>query len=79
VPNQVVLPVAAPPFIGLDGQVSPADEDEDGADLVRIITGRHHRHLLWVDEHLAHLSSHAQGIADPARHVAEQRRVPWWR
>jgi hypothetical protein len=32
-----------------------------------------------VHEHLQHLSAHAQAIADPASHVAEQRRLPWWR
>jgi hypothetical protein len=46
---------------------------------VRIITTRHHPHLLWVHEHLQHLSSHAGGITGPASHVAEQRRQPWWR
>ena len=56
---------------GLDGA--------DGADLVRVITTPHHPHLLWVAEHLQHLSSHAHAITDPASHVAEQRRLPWWR
>jgi hypothetical protein len=54
-------------------------DGDDGTDLVRIITGRHHPHLLWVQEHLQHLSSHAQAITGPATHVAEQRRQPWWR
>jgi uncharacterized membrane protein YccC len=53
--------------------------DADGMDLVRVITTPHHPHLLWVHEHLQHLSSHAGVIADPASHVAEQRRLPWWR
>jgi hypothetical protein len=51
----------------------------DGTDLVRIITEPHHPHLLWVNEHLQQLSSHAQAITEPAAHVAEQRRLPWWR
>ncbi len=54
-------------------------EEGDGTDLLRVITAPHHPHLLWVAEHLQHLSSHAQAIADPAAHVAEQRRLPWWR
>jgi uncharacterized membrane protein YccC len=89
-PHQVLLPVAVPAFVGLDGTpngsgeaggASVAGESSGGGDggMVRIITGRHHPHLLWVHEHLQHLSSHAQGIANPATHVAEQRRVPWWR
>ena len=51
----------------------------DAADLVRVITAPHHPQLLWVEEHLQHLSSHAQAITGPALHVAEQRRLPWWR
>ena len=54
-------------------------EDGDGTDLVRVLTAPHHPHLLWVAEHLQHLSSHAYVITDPASHVAEQRRQPWWR
>ena len=56
---------------GIDGQ--------DGTDFVRIITSHRHPHLLWVAEHLQHLSSHADVITGPASHVAEQRRQPWWR
>ena len=56
-----------------------ADGLEEAVDLVRVITTPHHPHLLWVHEHLQHLSSHARVIASPASHVAEQRRVPWWR
>jgi uncharacterized membrane protein YccC len=54
-------------------------EEDDGTDLVRVITAPHHPHLLWVAEHLQHLSWHAHAITDPASHVAEQRRLPWWR
>ncbi len=59
---------------GPDGTV-----EDDGTDLVRIITTRYHPQLLWVHEHLQHLSSHAEAITGPATHVAEQRRQPWWR
>jgi uncharacterized membrane protein YccC len=58
---------------GLDGRLT------GGTDVVRVITTPHHPHLLWVHEHLQHLSSHAGVITDPASHVAEQRRLPWWR
>jgi uncharacterized membrane protein YccC len=63
------------------GATGDADglEEDDGTDLVRVITAPHHPHLLWVAEHLQHLNSHAQAITDPASHVAEQRRLPWWR
>jgi hypothetical protein len=56
-----------------------ADGLEEAGDLVRVVTTPHHPHLLWVHEHLQHLSSHVRAIAEPAAHVAEQRRLPWWR
>ena len=59
-------------------EADPASEP-GGVDLMRMITGPHHPHLLWVHEHLQHLSSHAQAITGPAVRVAEQRRLPWWR
>jgi uncharacterized membrane protein YccC len=55
------------------------DDAAGHPDLVRVVTEPHHPHLLWVHEHLQHLSSHAPAIAEPASHVAEQRRVAWWR
>jgi len=94
VAGQVLLPVKVPSFAGLNasGPARSADSevtvvsgagDADGLErdrgLVRVITTPHHPHLLWVHEHLQHLSSHAGAIAAPASHVAEQRRVPWWR
>jgi len=63
---------------GEEGGVDGAGDAEE-PDLVRVITAPHHPHLLWVHEHLRHLSSHAHVITDPAGHVAEQRRLPWWR
>jgi uncharacterized membrane protein YccC len=62
---------------GVHGADGAGDAEEP--DLVRVITAPHHPHLLWVHEHLQHLSSHAHAITDPAAHVAEQRRLPWWR
>ena len=59
--------------------LGPAEGTAEGPDLVRVVTAPHHPHLLWVHEHLQHLSSHASRITDPAAHVAEQRRLPWWR
>jgi hypothetical protein len=95
VAGQVLMPVAVPRFTGLNGSgparaaedtgvaLLPGSGDADGLaqgrNLVRVVTTPHHPHLLWVHEHLEHLSSHAYAIADPAAHVAEQRRVPWWR
>jgi uncharacterized membrane protein YccC len=38
-----------------------------------------HPHLLWVQDHLHHLSESAQMVSGPALRVAEARRRPWWR
>jgi hypothetical protein len=38
-----------------------------------------HPHLLWVQEHLHHLSISAQAVSGPALRLAEIRQRPWWR
>jgi hypothetical protein len=38
-----------------------------------------HPHLLWVQEHLHHLSQSAQTVSAPAQRAAEARQRPWWR
>jgi uncharacterized membrane protein YccC len=38
-----------------------------------------HHDLVWIREHLHHLGSQAHVIPEPAAHIAEQRRLPWWR
>ncbi len=38
-----------------------------------------HPHLLWVREHLHHLSASARTVSEPALHMAEVRQRPWWR
>jgi uncharacterized membrane protein YccC len=38
-----------------------------------------HPHLLWVQEHLHHLSASAQRVSEPALRIAEVRQHPWWR
>jgi uncharacterized membrane protein YccC len=40
---------------------------------------RPHPHLLWVQEHLHHLARSAPAISEPALHLAQARRLPWWR
>jgi len=68
-PHEVVLPVSVPALVGLDGNRGT----------VRAIAAPVHPHLLWVEECLRHLSSHAHAITRPALLMAEQRRLPWWR
>jgi uncharacterized membrane protein YccC len=86
-PHEVAEPVRVPALVGLDGSSGTAAPGEVGdvdatsranrAELVRIINAPH-PHLLWVEECLLHLSSHAQAITGPASDLAEQRRLPWW-
>jgi uncharacterized membrane protein YccC len=50
------------------------DGDDDLADESGV-----HPHALWVREHLRHLQEHAPAITEPAEHLAQLRRTPWWR
>ena len=53
-----------------------------GADAEEGVAPAHqlpHPHLLWVQEHLHHLSKSAQTLSEPALHIAEIRQRPWWR
>jgi len=43
------------------------------------LSPHHHPATLWVREYLHHLAVHATGVTEPALHVAELRRIPWWR
>jgi hypothetical protein len=93
-PRAAVLPVSVPALVGLDGPsgaVLPGQAGDDNgtsgpggggqayrAQLLRVINAPH-PHLLWVEECLLHLSSHANAITRPAVDLAGQRRLPWWR
>jgi uncharacterized membrane protein YccC len=86
--HEAVLPVRVPALVGLDGNSGTAAPGEVGdvdgtstanrVQLLRVINAPH-PHLLWVEECLLHLSSHADAITGPAEDLAEQRRLPWWR
>jgi len=61
---------------GGDGPVS------DGTGAPEGISPAHqlpHPHLLWVQEHLHHLSISARMVSEPALRLAEIRQRPWWR
>ena len=81
-PDDVVLPVSVPAFVAMDGNRGTSQADGSGeagrGNLLRIITA-HNLDLLFVEECLQYLSSHAQAATGPALHMAEQRRLPWWR
>jgi hypothetical protein len=57
--------------------VSPETAPPETGSRARVSTV--HPHLLWVQEHLHHLSQSAAMVSEPALHVAEARRRPWWR
>ncbi len=71
------------------GRPGDAQAQADGARVRRptgaaaeVIAPAHqlpHPHLLWVQEHLHHLSASAQTVSEPALRVAEIRQRPWWR
>ncbi|HEY6788841.1 MAG TPA: FUSC family protein, partial [Trebonia sp.] len=76
--------IPAPPVIGAAVPRHAAPEPLEAAEPllhapVSSSPDRPHPHLLWVQDHLHHLSRSAQAIADPALHLAEVRRHPWWR
>jgi len=63
-------PVPAPPVIG--GAVP-----RPGTPAAKSAAFLGHPHLLWVQEHLHHLSESAQSVSGPALRIAEVRRRPW--
>jgi uncharacterized membrane protein YccC len=76
-----LTPVSAPPMTG--GAVPRHREGEaPAAEAGAQIAPAHqlpHPHLLWVQEHLHHLSASAQTVSEPALRLAEVRQRPWWR
>jgi hypothetical protein len=73
----------AVPVPDMIGPAMPRHEgDAPGAGTAEPIAPAHqlpHPHLLWVQEHLHHLSASARTLSEPALHVAEIRQRPWWR
>jgi len=63
-------------------QVTEGAPPAEGLPAAAVIAPAHqlpHPHLLWVQEHLHHLSTSAQTVSDPAVRLAEIRQRPWWR
>jgi hypothetical protein len=72
----------APDGASPNGDGAGGDEaagDEDAPEGIAPAHQLPHPHLLWVQEHLHHLSASAQMVSEPALHVAEIRQRPWWR
>jgi Fusaric acid resistance protein-like len=74
-PTTVTPPLVMAPAMPRQGSAAGAG----AADGAAPGPGLPHPHLLWVQEHLHHLSKDAQTVSEPALHIAEVRRRPWWR
>ena len=68
--------VPPPPMVG---GAMPRHGDQDGPGVISPAHQLPHPHLLWVQEHLHHLSVSARAVPEPALHLAEVRERPWWR
>jgi uncharacterized membrane protein YccC len=76
-----LAPLPPPPMVG-PAMPRRKPGGADGAGAEEVIAPAHqlpHPHLLWVQEHLHHLSASARTVREPALRVAEIRRRPWWR
>jgi hypothetical protein len=79
VPLPREMPAAVPRQHAVNGDASGS---ADGAGRREVASPAYllaHPHLLWVQDHLHHLSVSAQTVAEPALHMAEIRQRPWWR
>jgi uncharacterized membrane protein YccC len=70
-------PLAVPVCDGADWPDGSAGSG--GTNGAKAAPARYDLHALWVREQLERLYAHAPSIIAPAEHVAQQRRVPWWR
>jgi hypothetical protein len=65
--------------VNADGEAETVTEGSGGTSVISPAQQLAHPHLLWVQEHLHHLSKSAQTVSEPALHLAEIRTRPWWR
>ena len=73
--------LAAVPLPPMVGPAMPRHEGDAPGTVDTVVPAHQlpHPHLLWVQEHLHHLSASAQTVSEPALHIAEIRQRPWWR
>ncbi|MGH3291602.1 MAG: FUSC family protein [Trebonia sp.] len=75
-----LAPVPPPPMVSAAlPRHKPGGTDAGAAEVIAAAHQLPHPHLLWVQEHLHHLSKSAQMVSEPALRIAEIRRRPWWR
>jgi uncharacterized membrane protein YccC len=77
-PELIPAPAVTGPAVPRHARPAP-DAQPDTQDPASGTSHRLHPHLLWVQDHLHHLSQSAQALTEPALHVAQARRRPWWR
>jgi uncharacterized membrane protein YccC len=61
------------------GAAPPALEPPHLGEDTVVHEGQGSRYTVWLCEHLDHLADHLAELIAPAEHVAQLRRVPWWR
>jgi len=64
---------------GGGGEHADVIDGSHGASVLSPAQELPHPHLLWVQEHLHHLSKSAQTVSEPALHMGVIRSRPWWR
>ena len=74
-PTLVPPPVVMAPAMPRNGSAADASAPKVASPAPELP----HPHVLWVQEHLHHLSKDAQSVSEPALHMAEIRHRPWWR
>jgi uncharacterized membrane protein YccC len=79
VPTPAITPAAVPSQRTAPSGSAPSPPHPQSGDPEAGHSPPLHPHLLWVQEHLHHLSQSAQVLSEPALRVAEARRRPWWR
>jgi uncharacterized membrane protein YccC len=72
-------PIRAVPMPAMVGPAMPRHEGDAPAEAIAPAHQLPHPHLLWVQEHLHHLSVSARAVSEPALHLVEIRARPWWR
>jgi len=78
-PAEIPAPVMVAAAVPRQPVAVGATEGDHGASVLSPAQELPHPHLLWVQEHLHHLSKSAQTVREPALHMAEIRSRPWWR
>jgi hypothetical protein len=78
-PAEIPAPAIVAAAVPRQPVAAGVTEGSGGASVLSPAQELPHPHLLWVQEHLHHLSKSAQTVSEPAKHMEEIRSRPWWR